>query len=67
MFGRPASISVGDRFTKVGQPSRVLIVMAVDDRPGRPPHAFVSTASSGGDRLLIALSALTDPTLFRRL
>ncbi|WP_175429852.1 hypothetical protein [Azospirillum argentinense] len=44
MFGRPAGVSVGDRFTKVGQPSRVFIVMALDDRPGRPPHAFVSAA-----------------------
>ncbi|MDR6773338.1 hypothetical protein [Azospirillum sp. BE72] len=67
MFGRPANVSVGDRFTKVGQPSRVFIVMALDDRPSRPPHAFVSVAPNGGNRRLIAVSALTDPTLFRRL
>lgn len=67
MFGRPAGVSVGDRFTKVGQPSRVFIVMALDERPGRPPHAFVSAAPNGGDRRLIAVSALTDPNLFKRL
>ncbi|MDQ2102545.1 hypothetical protein [Azospirillum isscasi] len=67
MFGRSASVSVGDRFTKAGQPSRVFIVIALDGRPGRPPHAFVSAASNGGDRLLIAVSALTDSTLFSRL
>ncbi|CAO3414328.1 hypothetical protein [Azospirillum doebereinerae] len=67
MFRRSASVSVGDRFTKVGQPSRVFIVMALDERPGRPPHAFVSAAPNGGDRRLIAVSALTDPALFRKL
>lgn len=67
MFGRSARVSVGDRFVKVGQSSRVFMVVALDERPGRPPHAFVSAAPGGGVRLLIAVSALTDPDLFRRL
>ncbi|WP_146214646.1 hypothetical protein [Azospirillum thermophilum] len=67
MFGRSANILIGDRFTKIDQPSRVFIVMVLEDRPGRLPHAFVSGAPNGGNRLLAAVSAHRDPALFRRL
>ncbi len=33
MLWRSARVSVGDRFAKVGQPSRVFIVVALDELP----------------------------------
>ncbi|HYH37337.1 MAG TPA: hypothetical protein VD860_03870 [Azospirillum sp.] len=65
MSWRQKPIAVGDRFIRTGQPHRVLVVVAFDQRAGLPPHARLHVEDSN-EELILGLSALTDTTLYRR-
>lgn len=66
MSWRQKPIAVGDRFIRTGQPHRVLVVVAFDQRTGLPPHARLRVEDGGSEELILGLSALTDTTLYRR-
>jgi hypothetical protein len=63
---RAGAVSIGDRFTKVGDYSRtVYVVDSLVEGRGSPPH--VRLVNSGGkERILISASALADPRFWSR-
>ncbi|WP_431860830.1 hypothetical protein [Azospirillum sp.] len=65
MSWRQTPVAVGDRFIRTGQPHRVMVVVAFDQRAGLPPHARLNVEDSS-EELILGLSALTDTTLYRR-
>ena len=65
MAWRQKPVEIGDRFIRTGQPHRVLVVVAFDQRAGLPPHARLRV-EDGGEEVIIGLSALADGTLYRR-
>ncbi|WP_448189043.1 hypothetical protein [Azospirillum sp. sgz301742] len=67
MAWRQKPIAVGDRFIRTGQPHRVLVVVAFDQRTGLPPHARLRVEGGGTEELIIGLSALTDASLYQRI
>lgn len=66
MAWRQKPIAVGDRFIRTGQPHRVLVVVAFDQRLGLPPHARLRVENGSTEELIIGLSALTDASLYTR-
>ncbi|HYH18161.1 MAG TPA: hypothetical protein VD995_06050 [Azospirillum sp.] len=68
MSWRHKPVAVGDRFARAGQSSRVYVVVALDiNRPGLPPHARLQVEDEPTEKVTIAIAALGDPTLYRRL
>ncbi len=66
MAWRQKVIEIGDRFIRTGQPHRVLVVTAFDQRTGLPPHARLRVEDGNAEELIIGLSALADTTLYQR-
>lgn len=58
-------VQIGDRFIRTGQPHRVLVVVAFDERTGWPPHARLRVEDDG-EEMIIGVSALGDQSLYRR-
>lgn len=67
MAWRETPVAIGDRFIRTGQPHRVLVVVAFDQRTGLPPHARLRIEDSDEPDLIIGLSALNDRSLYHRL
>lgn len=67
MGWRHRPVEIGDRFCRTGQPSRVFVVAQLDSRAGLPPHARLQLEEDPSERITIALAALANPALFRRL
>jgi hypothetical protein len=62
----PASVQVGDRFTRAVGSATVYVVTAIVEKPGHVPHARL--AMEGGmpsDELLVSVDALGDRKLWR--
>jgi hypothetical protein len=63
---RAGAISIGDRFTKVGDYSRMVYVAdSLVELHGLPPHVRL-VRFGGGDGMLMSASALLDPRLWTR-
>ena len=67
MGWRHRPVAIGDRFCRTGQVSRVFVVFQLDSRAGLPPHARLQLEEDPCERITIALAALDDPAIFRRL
>jgi hypothetical protein len=67
MFGRVATVSVGDRFIRRGQPSRVFAVEIMFEPAGQPIHARLFLVGSTGEKFTVSVSALEDPNIFQRI
>lgn len=68
MSWRHRPVAIGDRFARAGQSSRVYVVVALDiNRPGLPPHARLQAEDEPTEQMIIAIAALTDANLYRRL
>lgn len=66
MILRTGEISIGDRFTKVGDYSRmVYVVHSLVDSPGAPPHVRL-VGPAGSDKMLMSASALLDSRFWFR-
>lgn len=64
MVRRGSAVSIGDRFTKAGLPSRpVFVVDAIVDRKDSPQHVRLVQERQRGE-LLISVFALLDQTLW---
>ncbi|MGD9742357.1 MAG: hypothetical protein AB7V53_06915, partial [Dongiaceae bacterium] len=64
MIRRGSAVSIGDRFTKAGLPSRpVFVVDALVDRKDSPQHVRLVQERQRGE-LLISVFALLDQTLW---
>ncbi len=65
---RPAdarAVAEGDRFQRAKEPGRVFRVIGVRDVPHMPAHALLKP-EAGGDTVTVAMPALDDPALWRR-
>jgi len=61
-------IAVGDRYARSDTPRHSYVVVALVDKPGHPPHARLQAEDGTPyDEVLVGVSALTDPTAWRRL
>ncbi|HEY0833784.1 MAG TPA: hypothetical protein VGE72_07740 [Azospirillum sp.] len=68
MGWRHKPIAAGDRFMRAGQASRVYVVVTPDiNRPDLPPHARLQVEDEPTELMIIAVAALGDPNLYRRL
>ncbi|MBI1206587.1 MAG: hypothetical protein GC191_04775 [Azospirillum sp.] len=67
MTPRRLPVQVGDCFVKTSTKLRSYIVVAIPEPAGRPPYAILAVRpGADGERITIGLSALIDPSLFRR-
>lgn len=62
--GRTA-ITIGDRFIRAGQPSKVFAVTRIDERPHHPPHARLTAITSTKEDITIAVNTLLDRRFFQ--
>lgn len=62
---RTPAVTVGQRFTRVGQPNKIYVVADIRQLAGCPRHARLRLEDAS-DEILIALTALTDSNLYRR-
>lgn len=67
MGWRHKPVAIGDRFCRTGQVARVFVVVQLDSRAGLPPHARLQLEEDPCERITIALAALGDPAMFRRM
>ncbi len=58
------SVSIGDRFMRAGQPSKVYVVTRIDERPHHPPHARLTALTSAREEITIAVGTLLDRRYF---
>lgn len=64
-MSRSHSVTIGDRFSRTGQPEKIYVVTGIRAKPGEPPHAQL-TLEGGGGPLLIGVSVLSDRSLYQR-
>ena len=60
------AVNLGDKFEKVEAHGNALTVARLVEFPGLPPHAYLDDKWHQYRELLISVSALLDPTLYRR-
>lgn len=66
-MARKHPVAVGDRYARADTPRHVYTVTMLVDKPGHPPHARLQAEdSTSGDQVLVGVSALGDPTVWRR-
>lgn len=66
MFSKP-TVSVGDRFIKVGKfQTAVWVVQKIFQLPSEPPHAHLERENDPKESITVSLPTLLDPRYFRR-
>ena len=67
MKSRTSEVSIGDRFTKVGDYSRTIyVIQSLVESHGTPPHARLVGAEGRQNRMLMSASVLLDPRFWSR-
>jgi hypothetical protein len=61
----PWGVDVGDRFERASQPGRVFRIVGLRDIPHMPLHAVLAR-ENGHERITLAVSALGDPKMWRK-
>lgn len=58
------TVTIGDRFIRSGQPSKIFAVTRIDERPHHPPHARLTALTSAKEEITIAVGTLLDRRFF---
>lgn len=58
------TVTIGDRFIRTGQPSKVFAVTRIDERPHHPPHARLMALTPDKEEITIAVNTLLDRRFF---
>jgi len=57
-------VTVGDRFTRAHQPSKIYVVTKIDERAYCPPHARLVALNATHEQITIAVGTLQDRRFF---